>query len=873
MSQLLRTGPSLTILEGPMVGLRFGLERPSAVVGRGPSCDLVLPVTSVSRRHARIELRGGGYTLEDLRSSGGTLLNGRPVRGVVLLSDGDRIGIGSCLLGFSGPRVVPDAWPPGTPAILSERETSETGEMALIGVRPEQKLAAILEISRGIAGALDLAGVLEKALDALFSVFPGAERGLVVLKGEASGGLSPTAFKTRGGPQVAPAVSRTIMEYVLSKGRAILSVDVATDDRFAESKSAEEAHIRTVMCAPLRDPDRRPFGILQLDTSSGNACFAGDDLDLLVAVAGQVALAVNNARLLERSHEERRRLAFLAEVADCLGASLDVGEILPDVAELAVPRLADLCLVGLVGRGGEIRGVTAVHADRDKQQLAEELLRRYPPDPAGADPAALALQTGRGVAGGEAEAGGLGAMARDAEHLALLRRLGVGSWLSVPLVAGGRTLGVISLACSEGRRPLGADDRLAAEVMARRVALAVDNARLYQEAEAASRAKDRFLAVLSHELRTPLTPILLAASAMLEGDEVPTRSTLEMIRRNVELEVRLIDDLLDVVRIGRGELDLKMQVVDVHDVLGRAVEICREEVKAAGIAVELDLGAASHHVRADPTRLLQVAWNLICNATKFTPPGGTLTIRTSDGPPGGAGRPAGELVVEFRDTGPGIEPASLERIFEPFEQGNPGLRGRAAGMGLGLAISRAIVDAHGGSLAARSEGRGSGTTFRLGLSTTPSPAEAGGGPSEAPRPDPGGAKLRILVVEDNRDTRRFLAMALRRREIDVVEAGSVAEAREAMGRSRFDLLLSDIELADGTGLELMREAIAAGTTAGLAMSGYGSDDDVRQSLAAGFAEHLTKPLDLRTLEEAVRRVARTAGPAARHVRGRGGAGP
>lgn len=870
MSQLLQAGPSLIMLEGPMAGHSFGLRSPSALVGREAGCDIVLPLVSVSRRHARITRREDGHVLEDLGSTGGTLLNGRPLRGPALLHDGDRIGIGGFLLAFSDPQVVPSTWLPGTPAILSERETTETGEMALIGVRPEQKLSAILEISRGIAGALDLIGVLEKSLDALFSVFPAAERGLVLLEDEGGDGLSPTAFKVRGGVKDAPAVSRTIMEYVMARGKAILSVDVATDDRFSDSKSAAEAHIRTLMCAPMRDAERRPVGILQLDTSDPLARFSDEDLDLLAAVAGQVALAVNNARLLERSREERRRLEFLAEVGDRSGSSLDVEEILGGVAELSVPRLADLCLVDLVERDGAIRRVAAVHADPGKQPLAAEFLRRYPLDPAGPDPAALALRGGRVEAVERADAERLGAMARDAEHRSLIRRLGLSSWVCVPLVARGRTLGVVSLVVSEGRRPLGPADRLAAEEMARRVALAVDNARLYQEAQAAGRAKDRFLAVLSHELRTPLTPILLAASALLEGDEAPTRPTLEMIRRNVALEVRLIDDLLDVVRIGRGELDLKMEVVDVHEVLGRASEICREEVSAAGLSVEFDLEAASHHVRADPARLLQVAWNLICNAAKFTPPGGTLAIRTVNGPESGGGRPGRAIVVEFRDTGPGVEPELLRRMFEPFEQGNPELRGRAAGMGLGLAISRAIAEAHGGRLTALSTGRGMGTTFRLELTTIPSPARLEGDMSAAPRPVPGGVGPRLLLVEDNADTRRFLSMALRRREIDVIGAGSLAEARDVMARSRFDLLLSDIELPDGTGLELMREAIAAGTTVGVAMSGYGSDEDVRQSHAAGFAEHLTKPVDIRTLEEAIRRVAgagRQEGPSHRPAGG------
>jgi PAS domain S-box-containing protein len=382
-------------------------------------------------------------------------------------------------------------------------------------------------------------------------------------------------------------------------------------------------------------------------------------------------------------------------------------------------------------------------------------------------------------------------------------------------------------------------------------------------AEAASHAKDRFLAVLSHELRTPLTPVLIAVSSLLESNpEPPLFSTLEMIRRNIELEARLIDDLLDLSRIFRGRLRLDLEVVDIHQVIRRAMEVCRDETLVSGLYVMTELKAARHHVTADHSRMMQVVWNLIRNAAKFTPAGGRLTIRTLN-PPLAADR-AGDgsfprLTIEFEDTGIGIEPEVLRRIFDPFEQGDEDLRGRSGGLGLGLAISRSLAAALGGRLTASSPGRGHGSTFRLELVTvlapvSAKPPRAGGRPSVSLARTPDRRSLRILLVEDNRDTLRYLAIVLRQRGYQVVTADRLSTALTAVKEAEtpFDLLLSDIELPDGDGLNLMREIKAHGRMAGVAMSGFGSEEDLRQSREAGFFDHLTKPIDLNRLDEAIR---------------------
>lgn len=399
------------------------------------------------------------------------------------------------------------------------------------------------------------------------------------------------------------------------------------------------------------------------------------------------------------------------------------------------------------------------------------------------------------------------------------------------------------------------------------------------EAESANQAKDRFLAVLSHELRTPLTPVLFATSALLEqGDlavEPSVRAVLEMVRRNVELESRLIDDLLDVSRITRGSLNLNLKTVDVHQTIRDCVEICRDETAAARLEVGLDLAARDHHVNGDQARLMQVVWNLVRNAARFSPGGGTLSIRSSNMPgPGdehdltgdGPGR-AGRLIVEFTDTGIGIDPAIQAHIFEPFFQGDPDLRRRPDGLGLGLAICRSIALAHGGQLSVRSRGPGMGATFHLELDTVP--AELTVPPPRIPPPtsSPARSRLNVLLVEDNEDTLRYLTLILRKRNYNVVPVDRVSAALAAAEKSDFDLLISDIELPDGTGLELIHGLGGGRTLPGIAISGFGSEEDLQLSAGAGFAEHLTKPIDLNRLESAIRRVTRRAavdpGPADR----------
>jgi len=379
-------------------------------------------------------------------------------------------------------------------------------------------------------------------------------------------------------------------------------------------------------------------------------------------------------------------------------------------------------------------------------------------------------------------------------------------------------------------------------------------------AESANRAKDHFLAVLSHELRTPLAPVLSTVQLLEHKEGLPedVREALAMIRRNVELEARLIDDLLDLTGITRGKLDLAFETVDVHQALREVLEICDRDLQAKRIAVTTELHAHRICVRADPARLQQVLWNVVKNAVKFSPEEGRILLRTSDGP-------GGTVEIAVTDSGIGIDPDVLPRIFDAFEQGSRDVTRMFGGLGLGLAISKALVDLHGGSLRAKSDGRGLGATFSLSLAAETAarqrPKDLSGGPLTGEQAG-GRELLRIFLVEDHADTREALAGLLEIYGHQVRSAGSIAAALAALADWPFDLIISDIGLPDGSGLDLMREIAVRypGGARAICLTGFGMEEDIRKSREAGFLAHLTKPVNLQELETVLSRVMREPVP-------------
>jgi PAS domain S-box-containing protein len=377
------------------------------------------------------------------------------------------------------------------------------------------------------------------------------------------------------------------------------------------------------------------------------------------------------------------------------------------------------------------------------------------------------------------------------------------------------------------------------------------------ELEAASNAKDQFLAALSHELRTPLTPVLAAATALRDDPSLPDemREDMAMIARNIGLEKRLINDLLDLTRITRGKMEVLRQPVDVAQVLRRTVDIVSGDLDARGLILQMETPGTPYPTHADAARLHQVFWNLLRNAIKFSPPGGRITVNCQVVDTVDPVHP--RLRVSVTDTGLGIEPDVMPRLFVPFEQGDAAISRQFGGLGLGLAITRAILDLHDGTISAQSEGRGKGATFivelPLDLSMHVKIEEAS--PPADSKARANHFPLRILLVEDHADTMKLVTRLLQADGHRVTPVTSATAAMEVLESHQFDVLLSDLGLPDGTGYDIMRRAKDQGRTIrGIAMSGYGSIADVNRSMEAGFIEHLTKPISYEALQHSLIRL-------------------
>ena len=370
-----------------------------------------------------------------------------------------------------------------------------------------------------------------------------------------------------------------------------------------------------------------------------------------------------------------------------------------------------------------------------------------------------------------------------------------------------------------------------------------------KRAETATRAKDQFLAALSHELRTPLNPALLLASSLADDAELPprVRSDIEIIGQAIALQAQLVDDLLDITRITGGKLRLDLHPLDAHAALRHACDVLGGEAQERQIEITLDLAAPEHSIEADVVRVQQIFWNVLKNAVKFTAPGGVITVRTCNPP-----EAKEMLLIEIADTGVGIEPEMLGNIFDAFVQEEHAGARRFGGLGLGLAIARNLVELQNGRIRAQSAGRDQGTTFSIELplavvSALPAPDSSQPAAHAAPNQPP----RRILLVEDHELTRTTLARLLQRRGHHVAVAATAAQARELAATSKCDLIISDLGLPDGDGHTLLVELRNAHGLPAIALSGYGMDEDREQSRASGFFIHLTKPIDIHALEDAI----------------------
>jgi PAS domain S-box-containing protein len=366
-------------------------------------------------------------------------------------------------------------------------------------------------------------------------------------------------------------------------------------------------------------------------------------------------------------------------------------------------------------------------------------------------------------------------------------------------------------------------------------------------AENANKAKDEFLAMLSHELRTPLTPALAAATYLAEIADLPQDLSEEVatIRRNIQLEARLIDDLLDFTRLIRGKVELHFEVVDAHRLVHEIVEVVGDEIIEKELDVKISLRAAEHHLWADPVRIRQVFWNLIRNAAKFTPARGHIKI-------GSENNGDGRFHLEVSDTGVGIEPSEQTKVFTAFEQESRSITREFGGLGLGLTISKSLIDLHRGTISVESAGKNRGATFKVSLEAVHENAIVKDCPLKK---GPPAKSLRVLVVEDHDDTRRTIARLLTRCGHKVSSTDHVDSALKLLESKRFDAVVSDIGLPDRSGYELIAMAKQRHPIKGIALSGFGMEEDIRRSYQAGFDHHLTKPINFRDLRAVLSEIA------------------
>jgi signal transduction histidine kinase len=446
--------------------------------------------------------------------------------------------------------------------------------------------------------------------------------------------------------------------------------------------------------------------------------------------------------------------------------------------------------------------------------------------------------------------------ARSPEHFAGLKELGVRSYMSVPLRAHNRTLGVLSFVAGESGRRYDALDLQFAQDLAARVAMAVENARAYAQTLRANRLKDEFLATLSHELRTPLNAILGYARMLKSGMVNPARlpRAVEIIHKNSVALTKIVEDVLDVSRIVSGKMRLKTQTLDLAPVVAASVETVQPAAEAKGIALHAVVEPGPAQVIGDPDRLQQVMWNILSNAVKFTSNGGTVSVRLE---PGDAHV---DLVVA--DTGVGIAPAFLPHIFERFRQGDSRFAREFGGLGLGLAIARHIVEMHGGTIQASSEGPGRGSTFRVRLPATQA-VKVAMEPHSVQHHRPAGHRLdgvRVLVVDDDADALSMVRELLETEGASVTTALSAGEALALIEQAHPDLLLSDIGMPAMDGFELIRRVRELPPSIrhvpAAALTAYAQPEDRTRALRSGFQAHLAKPIDPGELLTAVEMLAR-----------------
>ena len=594
--------------------------------------------------------------------------------------------------------------------------------------------------------------------------------------------------------------------------------------------------------------------------------FTDADIEAGRALANIAAAALATAELYGEEEAARqaaiyaqRQAAFLAEAGAVLSSSLDYQSTLRSVARLAVPTIADWCAVDMVGTGG-VERLAVAHVDPAKVASAIELQKRYPADPNALGGVHDVIRTGKPARVARIPQAALEGAARDAEHLRIIRRLAITSYMCVPLFDRGRPVGAITFVSAESGREYSDDDLRFARELAARASLAIENARTYAEAADANRLKDEFLATLSHELRTPLNAILgyarMLRSGIVAAEKTP--AALEIVERNAASLNRLIEDVLDVSRIISGRIRLAIEPVDLPAVVRAAIATVQPAADAKGVAVETAVDAALPPVAADQGRLQQLIWNLLANAIKFTPSGGRVRVHV--------GAADGHIEIAVSDTGIGISSEFLPYVFDRFRQGDASFAREHGGLGLGLAIARHVAELHGGTIRAESAGAGHGSTFTVSMpmragQRMPAVRPANSDVPAIDRPADRSTRrarldgIHVLAVDDEPEALELVRTVLEAAGARVTAVDSADAALDQLDCGGVDVLIADVGMPQVDGLQLIRRVRqlpgAARSTPAAAVTAYARSDDRILTIASGFQMHLAKPIDPHDLVAAV----------------------
>jgi PAS domain S-box-containing protein len=657
---------------------------------------------------------------------------------------------------------------------------------------------------------------------------------------------------------------------VLRTGRSELYEHISDELLAGGARDAEQLEVlravgmQSVMIVPIRGRAGN-VGTISLVSTDADRRYDAFALELAEELARRAGASIENARLYAAEKKARSQLELLARAGEAFSGALEYEEILRSVVSIALPSLGDFAIFDVV-EGSRVRRVAAAHDAPELEPMLESTtwMRSEP-----REKNLCALSTGTAGAHAAIDDAWRQAVATTPEHLELLRRVSLGSMLTVPLRVRGDVLGALTLCFGSSGRHHTVDDLTLAEELARRAAVAVVQARLYDDAqsarkraEEASRIKDEFLATVSHELRTPLNAIVGWSSLLRDRAVEPSVTKgIEVIHRNAHAQAKIIDDILDVSRIITGKLRLELKPADLIAIVHDAIEVVRPSASAKRISLEVAPVTEPFLLVADPERLQQVVWNMLSNAVKFTSEGGRVRVLVE--------RDGASLSLTVTDTGNGIEPEFLPYVFDRFKQADGSTTRRVGGLGLGLSIVRHIVELHGGRVAAKSDGPGKGASFTMTLpvrAVLPGREDIGAlaahtGELAVRHAGPSLAGLRVLVVDDEIDARDLLRVVLAEAGAVVDVAASAEEGVQLFHRAPPHVIVSDVGMPDEDGYTFMRRIRAlepelAGRTPSIALTAYTRGEDKTKALAVGFTIHMAKPVNPDDLVAAVANLAR-----------------